>query len=96
MGFRDELTGEIPGSTAVTVPMLSVAYPATIAVVPGSGCSITCEFTVDGANWSAWTNGTATAATVDVLDSAVKALRFARTAGSATNSRYHVVPTSRG
>lgn len=35
MGFRDELSGLVPGSTAVTVPMLSVAYPATVA----AGCA---------------------------------------------------------
>ncbi len=92
MGFRDELTGEIPGSTAVTVPMLSVAYPVTVAVIPGSGCSITCEYTVCGATWTAWTNGTATAASYDVLDATVRALRFARTAGSATDSRYCILP----
>jgi hypothetical protein len=92
MGFRDELSGLIPGSTAVTVPMLSVAYPATVAVIPGSGCSITCEYTVDGANWVAWVNGTATAHSVDVLEGAVKALRFARTAGAAADSKYSILP----
>jgi len=92
MGFRDELRGEIPGSTAVTVPMLAVAYPATIAVIPAAGCSITCEYTVDGGTWTAWDNATATAYSVDVLDSAVKALRFARTAGTAATSVYMVLP----
>jgi hypothetical protein len=92
MGFRDELTGAIPGSTAVTVPMLSVAYPATVAVVPGSGCSVFVEYTIDGGTWSAWTNGTATAFSVDVLDGAVKALRFSRTAGAAADSKYTILP----
>jgi hypothetical protein len=92
MGFRDELRGEIPGSTAVTVPMLAVAYPATVAVIPASGCSIYTEYTVDGGTWASWTNGTATAFSVDVLDSAVKALRFSRTAGAATTSVYMVLP----
>lgn len=92
MGFRDELSGLIPGSTAVTVPMVSVAYPATVSVIPGSGCSVHVEFTVDGGTWSAWPLGTATAATIDVLDGAVKALRFSRTAGSATDSRYNILP----
>jgi hypothetical protein len=96
MSFRDERSGLIPGSTAVTVPMLSVAYPATVAVYPASGCSITCEYTVDGATWTAWANGTATSTAYDVLDSAVRALRFARTAGSETTSRYHVLPTAGG
>ena len=92
MGFRDELSGLIPGSTAVTVPMMSVAYPATVAVIPGSASSVLCEYTIDGSNWTAWTNGTATAFSVDVLDSVVRALRFSRTAGSATDSKYHVLP----
>lgn len=92
MGFRDELTGLIPGSTAVTVPMLSVACPATVAVVPGSGCSVYVEYTVDGGTWTAWPSGTATAASIDVLDGAVRALRFSRTAGAAADSKYHVLP----
>jgi hypothetical protein len=92
MGFRDELAGFVPGSTAVTVPMLSVAYPATVAVVPGSGCSVHVEYTIDGGTWTAWPNGTATAASIDVLDGAVRALRFSRTAGAATDSKYIVLP----
>jgi hypothetical protein len=92
MGFRDELRGEIAGSTAVTVPMLSVAYPATVAVIPASGCSVYVEYTVDGGTWSAWDNGTATAFSVDVLDGAVKALRFSRTAGAAADSKYSIIP----
>lgn len=92
MGFRDELTGLIPGSTAVTVPMLSVAYPATVAVIPGSGCSVYVEYTVDGGTWSAWANGTATAASYDVLDATVRALRFSRTAGAAADSKYTILP----
>ncbi len=92
MGFRDELSGLIPGSTAVTVPMMAVSYPATVAVVPGSGCSVLCEYTVDGGAWTAWPNGTATAASIHVLDGAVKALRFSRTAGAAADSRYTVLP----
>jgi hypothetical protein len=92
MGFRDILTGTIPGSTAVTVPMMAVAYPATVSVKPSSGCSILVEYTVDGATYAAWDNGTATALSVDVVDSAVQALRFSRTAGSETDSRYTIVP----
>lgn len=92
MGFRDELRGEIPGSTAVTVPMLAVAYPATVAVIPAAGCSVFAEYTVDGGTWTAWDNGTATAYSVDVLDAAVKALRFSRTAGTLTTSVYMVLP----
>lgn len=92
MGFRDELRGEIPGSTAVTVPMMAVAYPATVAVIPASGCSILVEYTVDGGTWAAWDNATATAYSVDVLDSAVKALRFSRTAGAVATSKYAVLP----
>jgi hypothetical protein len=92
MGFRDELRGEIAGSTAVTVPMLAVAYPATVAVIPASGCSVYVEYTVDGGTWSAWASGTATAASVDVLDGAVRALRFSRTAGTATTSVYTILP----
>lgn len=92
MGFRDELSGLIPGSTAVTVPMVSVAYPATVAVIPGSGCSVHVEYTVCGGTWTAWPNGTATATSIDVLDGAVKALRFSRTAGAAADSRYHILP----
>lgn len=92
MGFRDELSGLIPGSTAVTVPMLSVAYPATVAVMPSSGCSIYVEYTVCGTTWAAWTNGTATAFSVDVLDGVVRALRFSRTAGSEVDSRYCILP----
>lgn len=92
MGFRDELSGLVPGSTAVTVPMMSVAYPATVAVIPGSGCSVLCEYTICGTTWNPWINGTATAFSVDVLDGVVRALRFSRTAGSATDSRYCVLP----
>jgi hypothetical protein len=92
MGFRDEISGLIPGSTAVTVPMLSVAYPATVSVVPGSGCSVFVEYTIGGATWTAWPNATATAFSVDVLDSAVKALRFSRTAGAAADSHYVILP----
>jgi hypothetical protein len=92
MGFRDELRGEIAGSTAVTVPMLAVAYPATVAVIPGSGCSVHVEYTIDGGTWLAWPNGTATVASIDVLDGAVRALRFSRTAGAAADSRYTVLP----
>jgi len=92
MGFRDEITGTLGGSTAVTVPMLSVAYPATVAIVPGNGDSVLCEYSVVDGTWTAWANGTATSASVDVLDAAVKALRFTRTAGTGTASAYSILP----
>lgn len=91
MGMRDEISGTFAGTTAVTVPMLSVAYPATVAVIPGAASSAYVEFTVDGGTWTAWSNGTATAASYDVLDGAVKALRFSRTAGAAT-CNYTILP----
>lgn len=92
MGFRDEVSGLLTGSTAVTVPMMEACYPATVAVVPGSGDSVLCEYTIDGAAWTAWGNNTATAFSIDVLDGPVRALRFTRTAGSSATSKYLVIP----
>lgn len=91
MALRDDILGTLPGSTAVTVGA-DVLYPATVFVEPGSGDSVLVEYTVDGIAYKAWTAATVTVFAADVLDGPVKALRFTRTAGTSTDSRYGLVP----
>ena len=90
--YRDIRTGLLVDGTAVVIPMRQCNYPATVQVVPAGGDTVTVEYSLDGTNYVAWTNGAATATSIDVLDGPVQALRFTRSAGSGTTSRYTVVP----
>lgn len=95
MGFRSERTGLLADGTAVTVQATALSYPVTVGVIPGSGCTVSCEYSVDGVTWTGWPNGTVAGASYDVLQGAVKALRFTRTSGSAADSKYVVLPNPR-
>lgn len=89
--FPTNITGLLTSGSAVTVPVGALALPLTVWVRPGSGDTVTVQYSVDGANWVAWPNGAATAYSEDILDSQIHSLRFTRSSGSGTTSAYGVL-----
>ena len=64
---------------------LSLAIPATIAVIPGVGGTILVEYQlVKDGSWTSWPDGAVGAKTVSVLGGPVYALRFTAAVDSAT------------
>ena len=56
----------------------SIEVPFTIGAIPGAGGTLAVEFQIvkDSTTWFAWTPGTVSAATADLLMGPVYAVRF--------------------
>lgn len=78
--------------TAKIVPLTGFNAPISVAAYPGSGCTMSVEISLtenaagDPANakWIAWSKGTVSEDSLEVLLGPVTALRFTRVSG--TNS----------
>ena len=93
MSQRDGISGTLTSGSAVTVTTSRVKLPATVAVYPVAGDTVTVEYSMNGSTWTAWSFGGVTAAQMDVLDAPVAQMRFTRSAGSGTTSTYHILPS---
>ena len=93
MSQRDGLSGTLVDGTAAVVVTKQCKLPATVAVYPAGGDTVTVEYSMNGSTWTAWSFGGVTAAAMDVLDSPVAQMRFTRSAGSGTTSTYHILPS---
>lgn len=77
--------------TPVVVSLAGAHMPATVWVVPVSGDTVLVEYSMDGGvTYENWPNGSVTARSKDALVSGATHLRFSRTVGSGTTSRYGV------
>lgn len=84
-------SGVLANGTAVVVKATGLELPATVWVDPAAGDTVTVEYQGGAsASWVAWPNGAVTAYSAAVLDGAVYALRFTRSAGAGTTSKYGV------
>jgi len=85
-------SGSLASGAAVVIDtMLDADYPITVAVQPGSGCTVTVEYKIGSLDYQAWSHGAVTAHASTTFYSPITALRFTRTAGSATDSKYEVI-----
>lgn len=91
-GLRAELPliGTLADGTAVVIGVLGIDLPRTVWVRPTNGDTVSVEYTVDGTNWTAWVNGTASAYSVDTLSGPVQSIRFTRATGSGVTSGYGI------
>ncbi len=77
----------LANGTAVIIPMSGAPIPASVWTVPAAGDTVTVSYSVDGGTtYTAWPNGSVTAAASDVLTSGVTHLKFQRTVGAGTTS----------
>jgi hypothetical protein len=82
------------GAANATVSMVGYGVPATITVIPGSGCTVKAQtstsssaaVTAGTATWVDWDTGAVTANTSAALVSPVTALKFLRTVGAAEST----------
>lgn len=91
MALVETMTGTIGASAIEVGPLHNVGYPLTVAVQPGSGCTITVEWKVGDTDYQAWSHGAVTAFASTTFVSPVSSLRFTRTVGSGTDSKYEVL-----
>ena len=64
---------------------VSLAFPATIAAIPGAGGTILVEYQlVKDGSWTNWPDGAVGAKTISVLGGPVYALRFTAAVDTAT------------
>lgn len=77
------------GNDVQTFELKGYSFPSTVFAAPGSGCSITVAYSVDGGvNYTNWSAGTVTAYAESVFDAPISHLKFTRaqTASPATGS----------
>jgi hypothetical protein len=54
MSQRDGISGTLTSGTAVVVTTSRCKLPATVAVYPVSGDTVTVEYSMNGSTWTAW------------------------------------------